>query len=80
MTLLKTLADKSGMNKDFFKAIIKATCIAYIVEIAKEVCTDAKQNGLSEKIEIAGKVVIIAITIPIITSLLNLIQDMMVLL
>ena len=80
ISLLNNLAEKAGVNKEFFKIILKATLIAYIVELARMICKDANQNGLSEKLEIAGKIVIISISIPVITSLLNLISDMMVLL
>lgn len=78
--LLNTLAEKSGINTEFFKVILKVTAIAYLVEIAKSICQDSGENALGQKVEIAGKVVIIAISIPIITSLLNLLSDMMVLL
>ena len=80
ISLLNNLAEKSGMNIEFFKVILKVTGIAYLVEIAKSICEDSNENALSQKLEIAGKVVIIAISIPIITSLLNLLSDMMVLL
>ncbi len=78
--LLNVLADKSGINKEFFIVILKVTAIAYLIEVAKSICEDSKEKALGEKIEIAGKVIIISISIPIITSLLNLLTDMMVLL
>ena len=80
INLLNTLSEKSGINKEFFTVILKATAIAYLVEIAKSMCEDSNEKALGQKVEIAGKVVIISISIPIITSLLNLLSDMMVLL
>ncbi|MBR1883589.1 MAG: stage III sporulation protein AD [Clostridia bacterium] len=77
--LLNKLSEKSGINKEFFGVILKVTIIAYIVEIARSLCEDSKQHALGEKIELAGKVIIISISIPIITSLISLISDMMVL-
>ena len=80
INLLNTLSEKSGINKEFFTVILKVTAIAYLVEIAKSMCEDSNEKALGQKVEIAGKVVIISISIPIITSLLNLLSDMMVLL
>ncbi len=80
VNLLNSLAEKSGLNKEFFIVILKVTAIAYMIEIAKSMCIDSKESALAEKIEIAGKVIIISISIPVITSLLSLLSDMMVLL
>lgn len=79
INLLNALAEKSGINKEFFSIVLKVTAISYLVEIARSICVDSKESALGEKIEIAGKLMIISISIPIITSLLNLLSDMMVL-
>lgn len=51
--ILNNLAEKSGINKEFFSIILKVTAIAYIVEIAKSICEDSGQKALSQKLEIA---------------------------
>ena len=80
INLLNSMAEKSGMNSEFFKVILKVTAIAYIIEIGRSMCIDSNQKALAEKLELAGKVIIVSISIPIITSLLNVITEMMVLL
>ena len=67
--LLNTLADNSGINKDYLLIIIKVTGIAYIVEFGKNICMDAGQTSIATKLEMAGKVIIVSLSIPIITSL-----------
>ena len=76
---LNNLVNKSGINLAFLKVILKVTGIAYIIEISKNICIDANQNALAKKIEIAGKVIIVGISIPIITALLNIVTEMLVL-
>lgn len=69
LNLLNNLADKSGISKDYLLIIIKVTGIAYIVEFGKNICIDAGQTSIATKLEIAGKVVIVTLSIPIISSL-----------
>ena len=71
-TLLNTLATKSGINKDFLMVVIKITIIAYVVEFGKNICQDASQNAIANKLEMAGKVIIVVLSLPIISSLVNI--------
>lgn len=71
INVLNDLVSKSGVNTDFLLIIIKVIGIAYIVEFGKNVCIDAGQSSIATKLEIAGKVVIVVLTIPLISSLVN---------
>lgn len=71
INVLNDLVSKSGVNTDFLLIIIKVIGIAYIVEFGKNVCIDAGQSSIATKLEMAGKVVIVVLTIPIISSLVN---------
>lgn len=74
--LLDNLALKSGINKDYLMIIIKVTGIAYLVEFGKNVCIDAGQTSIATKLEMAGKVIIVSLSIPIITSLLTVLSGL----
>lgn len=71
INVLNDLVSKSGVNKEFLLIIIKVIGIAYIVEFGKNVCIDAGQSSIATKLEMAGKVVIVVLTIPLISSLVN---------
>lgn len=71
INVLNDLISKSGVNTDFLLIIIKVIGIAYIVEFGKNVCIDAGQSSIATKLEMAGKVVIVVLTIPLVTSLVN---------
>lgn len=70
--VLNDLINKSGVNKDFLLIVIKVIGIAYLVEFGKNICTDAGQSAIATKLEMAGKVVIVVLTIPLVTSLINI--------
>ena len=71
INVLNDLVSKSGVNTDFLLIIIKVIGFAYIVEFGKNVCIDAGQSSIATKLEMAGKVVIVVLTIPLISSLVN---------
>ena len=75
INVLNDLVSKSGVNTDFLLIIIKVIGIAYIVEFGKNVCIDAGQSSIATKLEMAGKVVIVVLTIPLISSLVNVLED-----
>ena len=57
--------------------MLKITGIAIITEFAVSICTDAGEKAIAAKVEIGSKVVIIAMSIPIISSLLELIIEIL---
>ena len=73
INLLQSISDKTFINKQFLGILLKITGIAIITEFAVSVCSDAGEKAIASKIEIGSKVIIIAMSMPIISSLLELI-------
>ena len=73
INLLQSISDKTYINKQFLGILLKITGIAIITEFAVSVCADAGEKAIASKIEIGSKVIIIAMSIPIISGLLELI-------
>lgn len=74
--MLNTLVEKSGMNKEFLSIILKVTGIAYMVEFGKNICMDAGQSAVATKLEIAGKVIILTLSLPLISALVNVLTGL----
>ena len=77
INLLQSISDKTYINKQFLGILLKITGIAIITEFAVSICSDAGEKAIATKIEIGSKVIIIAISIPIISSLLELIIEIL---
>ena len=71
--LLKSISNKSGVNNKFLILLLKITGIAFLAEFAINICKDAGEGAIASKIEIGSKVVVISMSIPIISSLLEVI-------
>lgn len=68
---------KVNMDMTYLSTLLKIIGIAYITEFGAEVCKDAGERSIASKIELGGKVIIIVMAVPIITSLLDLIIKIM---
>ncbi len=70
---------RSNINMVYLSTILKIIGIAYIAEFASQITKDAGQAAISSKIEFSGKIIILAMAIPIITaiieSILNIIPN-----
>lgn len=75
--LLKQYADKANIDMVYFSTLLKIIGIAYITEFGSEICKDAGEGAIASKVELAGKVIIIVLAVPIITSLLDLVISIM---
>ena len=71
--LLQSISNKSGINTEFLSLLLKITGIAFLTEFAISICKDSGEGAIASKIEIGSKVIIISMSIPIISSLLEVI-------
>lgn len=75
--VLGSLAERAGIRPVYMTTILKITGIAYIAEFGAEICRDAGESSIASKIELAGKIAIVILAVPIITSLLDLVIKIM---
>ena len=77
INLLNSLANKVSINASFLALLIKITGIAFLSEFAVSICKDAGEGAIASKIEIGSKIIIISMSIPIISSLLEIILEVL---
>lgn len=73
INLINSVANKASINTKFIALLIKITGIAFLSEFAVSICKDSGESAIASKIELGSKIVIISMSIPIISSLLELI-------
>lgn len=64
-------------DKLFLEEIFKIIAIAYIAELGCALCIDAGESAIATNIELAGKILIVSVSIPIVFSLINLVVSIM---
>lgn len=75
--ILTNLSNKTGTSNTFLKTLLKITGIAILTEYAVSICKDSGETAIANKIDLGGKIIIISISIPIITALLELILNIL---
>jgi len=69
--LIRQLAQRTELNNIFLETILKIIGIAYIAEFGAQIARDAGEEGIGAKIELAGKVFILVMAIPIISIIVE---------
>ena len=82
---LKTIVDSLyyigniiDVDSKYIKIIFKVIGIAYISEYSSELCKDCEQSSIGVKIELAGKVLILIVSLPVFMVLINLLTQLLV--
>lgn len=76
MMLIETLKDTAQLDSDLFQTILKAVGIGLIGELASLICADSGNAALGKTVEILTAGVILWLSIPLMTALLELVQQM----
>ncbi|NNU97457.1 stage III sporulation protein AD [Anoxybacillus kestanbolensis] len=69
--MVQTLANEARVQTVYVETILKIIGIAYIAEFGAQISKDAGQGAIAGKIELGGKILILAMAIPILTALIE---------
>ena len=72
-----SISSALSVNHDYVETIIKITGISCISRFGTEICRDAGQNAIAANLELAGKIIIVVLSLPILTSVINLILGLL---
>ncbi len=68
VTLLQNLSQKAGIKDSYVQVLLRVMGIAYVAELGSQVCRDAGEGAMATKVELAGKVIILVLAIPLVTA------------
>ncbi|AVD56404.1 stage III sporulation protein AD [Heyndrickxia coagulans] len=74
--LLQKIAQKGNVDTMYIETILKIIGVAYIADFASNITKDAGQGALAAKVELAGKIIILTMAIPILTVLIETIVNL----
>ncbi len=73
IALISELAENANIHIVYLQTILKIIGIAYIAEFGAQIAKDAGQGAIASKIELAGKIFILVLAIPIIKAVIEMI-------
>lgn len=69
--LLQKLADQANVSSYYLFIVLKIVGVAYLAEFGGQICRDAGENALATKVEIAAKIFVVILAIPIIVAIME---------
>ncbi len=73
---IEDLAAKYNIETEYIGVVIRIICVAYIAEFGVQICRDAGENAVASKVELAGKVIIATLSLPVMGALIETIAGM----
>lgn len=77
LDVLERLAVRADLNMVFLGTLLRILGIAYIAEFGTQVCKDAGESALAFKVAMAGKVMILILAVPIISTILDTVSRLL---
>ncbi len=71
LSAFSDIAERSGIKNEILSSLAKVVGISFIAEFAATICNDAGQTSIASKVESAGRIIILALALPIITDMLD---------
>ncbi len=77
MGTLSQLIEVSGQGKETFSILLKALGVCFITQLAADACRDAGEGAIASKVELAGKVVILLLAMPLFEQIISVATSLM---
>ena len=67
----------SGINGALYSVIFKVIGVGYLTEFTASICTDSGNSSLGDKVLLGGKIIILVMALPIVTSILDIVMEIL---
>jgi stage III sporulation protein AD len=75
--LLQKLSEQANVSSYYLFIVLKIVGVAYLAEFGCQICKDAGENALATKVEIAAKIFMIILAIPIIVAIMESVMKLL---
>lgn len=71
LSQISTLLSRAGMPLAYGQVLFKALGICFLCQFSSDACKDAGQSALASKVELAGKLMIVLLALPMLEDIVN---------
>ncbi len=68
---IKEILNKSGLSGEYLSILIRGIGICLVTQLASDICRDAGEVSMANKTELAGRVALLAIGMPLFQKLMT---------
>lgn len=76
-SVISDIAKRAGLAASVVTLLFKVIAIGYITEFSSSLIDDMGLSSLSDKVTLAGKLIIVAVSLPIVVQLFNFIAGLL---
>ncbi len=76
-SVISSVAKKAGLAASVITLLFKVIAIGYVTEFSSSIMDDMGLSSLSDKVTLAGKLIIVAMSLPIVVQLFNFIAGLL---
>ena len=69
---LEVLLDGVGLPSEYGMILIKSLGICILAQLGSDACNDAGETAIAGKVELAGKIAVLLLSLPLFTKLLSI--------
>lgn len=77
ISAFSALTEQAGLDDGFAQVLLKALAVCWITQIAADGCRDAGESAIATKLELAGRAAVLVISLPVFTSLAELVTGLL---
>ena len=70
------IVEKTGIDNTMFNTLLRIIGVGYLIEFSASVCNDSGNSSIADKIVLTGKILIFTLSLPITTTLFNMVLEL----
>jgi stage III sporulation protein AD len=74
---VSSLFSQANIPSDYMKVLLKSLGICILVQFCCDTCRDAGQTALASKLELAGKVAVLGVSLPLFEKIINITMNLL---
>lgn len=67
----------TGLNNSLYAVVFKIIGVGYLCEFAASICNDTGNPTIADKVLLGGKIIILVMALPIVTSILDIVMELL---
>ena len=71
------IVNLTGINDDIFSVVLKVVGLSYITQFSSDICKDFGVGSIAQKVELAGKIAIFTVALPIVSGMINMVMELL---
>ncbi len=76
-SVISSIAQRAGLATSVITLLFKVIAVGYITEFSASIIDDIGLSSLSDKVTLAGKLIIVALSLPVVVKLFDFIAEML---